>query len=118
MAILFHGKCIQKHVPDPNGNQESFEPAPLLSGNSIHSIGSADTMSKSPSRRGSLLSARKRSTPRIVPTQNLQPGDRLLPIGSVIGAELCLRQDMSSFKTIVVSLFSIFNIHSSFFIFY
>lgn len=136
MAILFHGKCVQKHVPDPNVPQDSIEPAPLLASNSIHSIGSSETISKSPSKRGSLLSARKRffylfylkliikficyklsfyiflyifcrSTPRISPTTSLQPGDRLLPIGSVIGAELCLRQDMLSFKTVVVSYIDI-----------
>jgi hypothetical protein len=40
--------------------------------------------------------------PKVIPTSILQPGDKLLPVGSVIGAEVCLRRDMTSLKTVVV----------------
>lgn len=43
----------------------------------------------------------------------LQPGDKLLPLGSVIGAEVCLRRNMPSLTTVVVLFYWCHSIHTS-----
>jgi hypothetical protein len=74
----------------------------LLCGAGAHSPYLPSQVSTSPSQCIARFSYFCVHSAKVVPATLMVPGDRLVTVGSAIGAELCLDQDMDGLSTVVV----------------